>query len=100
MSPKFTPIPGTHAQENATGSAQTLAAAGVTLNPLVEAVAIQARGGDIHYTLDPQVPPTLSLGFILRESDPPLVLSAAEAQNFRFVGAAGAGQLELGQYSA
>jgi hypothetical protein len=34
MSPKFTPIPGTHAQENATGSAQTLAAAGVTLNPL------------------------------------------------------------------
>ena len=98
MSPKFLPIPGTHRQAPATGAAQTLAAAGVTLDGNAEVLSVQARTTDIVYTVDRETAPTASLGFVLRESDPPLLLSAAEAANLRFLSAGGSGTLETCQY--
>ena len=98
MDPKFLPLPGTHRQANATAAAQTLAAGGVALEQNAEVVAVQARNSDIIYTLDRTTAPTATRGFVLRESDPPLLLSTAEAANLQYLAAGGAGILETCQY--
>jgi len=100
----FRPLPGTHRALPVTGSAATLlalvAASGKpALDPTAATIQVQADGADIRLTFDGSNP-TTSLGYVLRQTDVPLLISRAEADAARVIAPSGSATLQLSEYGA
>jgi type VI protein secretion system component VasA len=93
----FTPVPSTHKTKALTAAAVGLAGLTITLAPTTRYLAIQAEAGDVRYTLDGTAP-SASVGYLLRQTDQPVFLSRAEADNVQFYAIAGAATLQLCEY--
>lgn len=100
----FRPLPGTHRALPVTGSAATLlalvaASSAPALHAGADTIQVQADGADIRVTFDGTAP-TTSLGYLLRQTDAPLLISRAEADRARVIAPSGSATLQLSEYGA
>lgn len=96
---QFSPVSGTHKTKDLTAVAVSLAGLSVTLKNNTQFVGVQAEAGDVRYTVDGTAP-SATVGYLLRQTDSPIILSRGEADNAKFYALAGAATIQLSEYSA
>lgn len=98
----FRPLPGTHRALPVTGAASPLvtlvaSSSPAALNANTDTVQLQADGADIRITFD-GTNPTASVGYLLRQTDVPLLVSRGEADAAKVIAPSGAATLQLSEY--
>ncbi len=98
----FRPLPGTHRALPVTGAASSLvtlvaASAVPAFKTTADTVQLQADGADIRITFD-GTNPTAAVGYLLRQTDVPLLVSRSEADAAKVLAPSGAATLQLSEY--